>query len=83
MATNTQKRVCISDSEANPKPSCMVPKKGKMNKKLSKQEKEEIVHSLLMWLNNREISMMKSMRSNTCKSWCEAIALYGLIFTRV
>ena len=75
MATNTRKRVRISDSEANPKPSCMVPKKGKMNKKLSKQEREEIVRALLTRLSNRDVSMMKSMRSNTCKSWCEAIAV--------
>ena len=108
MATNTRKRVHNSDSEANPKPSSMVPKKGKMNKKLSKREREEIARSLkqinlvvlsdevtsqlklvwyclwilleakivqvypcqslLMWLNNCDVSMTKSMQSNTCKS---------------
>ena len=68
MATNTQKRVRKSDSEANPEPSSMAPKKGKMNKKLSKREREEIARSLLMRLNNRDVSMTKSMQSNTCKS---------------
>ena len=46
MATNTQKGVRKLDSEANPEPSSMVPKKGNMNKKLSKQEREEIARSL-------------------------------------
>ena len=91
----------------------MVSKKGKMNKKLSKREREEIARSLklvvlsdevtsqlklqyserslnrlvdllcankellkemypcqslLMRLNNCDVSMTKSMRSNTCKS---------------
>ena len=67
MATNTRKRVRKSDSK-NTEPSSMVPKKGKMNKKLSKREREKTVRSLLMQLNNGDVSMTKSMRSNTCKS---------------
>ena len=67
MATNTRKRVRKSDSKT-PEPSSMVPKKGKMNKKLSKREREKTVRSLLMQLNNGVVSMTKSMRSNTCKS---------------
>ena len=46
MVTNTRKCIRKSDSEVNPEPSSMVPKKGKMNKKLSKREREEIAHSL-------------------------------------
>ena len=33
MVTNTRKQVRKLDSEANPEPSSVVPKKGKMNKK--------------------------------------------------
>ena len=67
MATHAQKRVHKSDSKT-PKPSSMAPKKGKISKKLSKREREEIARSLLMRLNNRDVSMTKSMQSNTCKS---------------
>ena len=39
--------------------------------------------SLVMRLNNGDLSMTKSMQRNMCKCWYEAIALYGLIFTHV
>ena len=76
MATNTRKHVHKLDSEAKPKPSSMVPKKGKMNKKLSKREREEIARFLkqinLVVLSDEVTSQLKlqySERNCLKKCW--------------